>query len=101
MQEDNLYPISGAYYAEEPAEQKQERDQERDQILANAPQIQDAIDSLRAASELYDSVRAIEPEFFTDPEKFMHVVAGNKLASEILRNEADKLDVYLKAYTEE
>lgn len=101
MREDNLYPSNGAYYADEPEEQKKERDFEQDAVLSNAPQIQDAINSLREAAELYDSVRAIEAELFTDPAKFMHVVAGNKLASEILRQEADKLDVQLKAYTQD
>lgn len=102
LREDNMYPTNGGYYATEPVEQVQERNQERDSVLSNAPQIQDAINNLRAQADLYETVYAIPDELLlTDEKAAVNKLAINKGIAIGLRAEADKLDVQLKAYTED
>ena len=102
MQEDNLYPQNGAYYAKEPVEQVEERDKERDSVLAHAPQIQDAINNLRASADSYESVYAIDDNLLvTDASAAVKQLAINKGIAIGLRLEANKLDSDLGAFRDE
>lgn len=99
MQEDNVYPTNGAYFAP-PREQEDEIEQERDQVLSSAPQIREVIDYLRECAKDLDSVSAIDQSVLTNPDEFMHVVAANQMAKEIITRKADALALKFKEYTE-
>jgi hypothetical protein len=102
LEEDNLYPVNGAYYAKEPVEQAEEHDKERDSVLAHAPQIQDAIKSLRESADAYERVYAISDELLlTDPQAAVKQLAINKGIAIGLRLEAAKLSGELEAFTDE
>lgn len=102
IEEDNIYPRSAEWFLKEPTVQAEERDTEKDQVLSNAPQIRRTIENLKKAADFYEfSVKAVDDEFLTSPEKFMHITMGNKIAAHNLRIEANKLQSELQEFTED
>lgn len=98
MQEDNVYPTNGAFFA--PAEQAEEIERERDQVLSSAPQIREIIEDLRKTAQALDSVSAIDQSVLTSPDEFMHVVAANQIAKTILDKKVNDLTLKYEAHTQ-
>ena len=82
----------------EPAEQVLEREKEANQVQANAPLIQEIIDSLDARIAFYGSLESIPADVLDDPEKFMHQVAANKLTVANLLTEKNTLEELIRAH---
>jgi len=101
IEEDNIYPRSAEWFLKEPTVQAEERANEKDQVLSNAPQLRDTIARLNKSADFYESVNAIDDSVLTKPEEFMHVVAANKLAADILRKEAVRLSSVVEEFTED
>ncbi len=102
MQEDNVYVNDGAFYAmtDEVDVTDVERDKEENEVRTSAPTLAKAIDHLQQRAGFYESINAIDQSVLLNPEEFMHVVAGNKHAATILRQEAQELKGLLDEYTQ-
>lgn len=98
MSPDNLYPRSGRYLLAEPIEQAQERVKEASQVAASLPLLQETITNLEDRIAFYSSVDSVPQEVATDPEKFMHVIAANRLTRDNLMAERDRLEELIKAH---
>lgn len=83
---------SSEFLMGEPADQILERQQEKENVFKAYPVLVGLLDYLRSRIAFYKSVDAIDPSLLTDPDLFMHTVAGNKLAADALESELHILE---------
>jgi hypothetical protein len=96
---DNLYPRSGRYLLAEPAEQAQERQKEAAQVSNSLPILQEIVTNLGERIAFYNSVDSVPQGVLTDPEKFMHIVAANRLTRDNLEAEKSRIEELIKAHS--
>lgn len=89
---------SSEFLLKEPADQAQERTEERDNVFKAYPILEGVIDRLKQRINFYKSTDSIDTSVLTDPEMFMHTVAGNKLAAENLQIELTYLEELIKTH---
>jgi hypothetical protein len=91
MNNDNVYQPRGGYLPAEPEQQAVEREDEINKTLAAIPVLHDEVKYLDARIAFYESINAISDDVLLDANKFMHVVAANKLTAQNLTIERDAL----------
>jgi hypothetical protein len=91
MNNDNVYQPRGGYLPTEPERQAVERDDEIKRTLAAIPVLNDEVTYLDSRIAFYESVHSVSDEALTNPEVFMHIIAGNKVAAQNLTIERDAL----------
>ena len=90
MDNNNLYPNSGDYFAPtEPERQVTEREQEIADTLKAIPLLNEVIAHFDEQIFFYGSVNSIPAEALIDPIACTHILAGNKLAHDNLVIERD------------
>lgn len=93
----DLLPNEGTYFAPtEPEEQRQERQQEEAQAKAAEPMIKTLIAYFTDELQTLESVASIPQSVRTKPSEFMHTVAGNEKAADVIRRQLDYLESLLK-----
>lgn len=90
MEEDNAYLNAGSIF--EPKARQHERDKERAEVIQALPKLREIIQRLDERIKFYKSVDSIPGEVMAEPDVFMHVVAANKVAVEILETEKSLLE---------
>ena len=99
MQDDNVYPNQGDYFAPiAPEEQEREQQIEKADVISGMPVIQKVIEHFNERILFYSQVQSISDEVMTNPDEFMHAVATNKLTVNCLVNEKERLEGLVKEY---
>lgn len=82
----------------EPPAQVQERQKEAAQVQASAPILQEIITRLDERIAFYNSIDSVSVDVATNPEKFMHVIAANRLTRDNLMVEKTTLEELIRAH---
>lgn len=94
---DDLYPNQGEWFiASEPPEQVSERSNEKSQAVAGKRIIEKMRKHFNEQIKILDSVSAIPDEVKTNPEEFMHTVAGYDIARQYLEGQKNYLEGLLE-----
>ena len=92
----NVYQRSTAHIRREPEDQAIERKEEEFRVRDEYPLLQEVIDRLSERIDHYTRVDSISS--FDNAEKFMHQMAGNKIAAENLAQEREYLISLVSSY---